>query len=70
MSTKKTPFPKPLPDNAQANGPKVALTLKITRPDHIRLMKLRVKQLEAGRDVSHQDILYDALRNYLQKNGV
>jgi hypothetical protein len=70
MSTKKAPSLKPVSDDAPANVPRVALTLKITKPDYIRLTKLRVKWLEAGRDVSHQDILYDALRNHLHKHGV
>jgi hypothetical protein len=48
----------------------VALTLKISKADHLRLMRLRLKELEAGRDVSHQDLLYAALKNHLHKHGV
>jgi hypothetical protein len=70
MNTKKTLSPKSALGDAQANGPRVALTLKITKPDYIRLSKLRLKELEAGRDVSHQDILYTALRNHLHRHAV
>ena len=50
--------------------PRVALTLKITKPDYVRLSKLRLKELEAGHDLTHQQILYDALRSHLKKRGV
>ena len=48
----------------------MALTLKISKTDYLRLMKLRLKLLEAGRNVSHQDILYDSLKTHLHKHGV
>ena len=67
---KKTPSTKPVSGDATANALRTALTLKITKPDYIRLTKLRLKLLEAGRDVSHQDILYDALITHLRKHGV
>jgi len=70
MRMKKAPSLKLAPSDAQMNADRVALTLKITQPDYLRLAKLRLKLLEAGRDVSHQDILSDALKTYLHKHGV
>ena len=67
MRVNSKPPSKPTMD---LTAPRVALTLKISKPDYIRLTKLRVKELEAGRDVSHQDILYEALQKHLLKRGV
>jgi len=67
---KKASSTKPVSGGAATNAPRTALTLKITKPDYIRLTKLRLKLLEAGQDVTHQDILYDALITHLRKHGV
>jgi len=59
--------------NAEANlssSPRVALTLKVSKLDYVRLTKLRLKELEAGHDLTHQEILYDALKIHLRKRGV
>lgn len=70
MSTTKAPSPKSAPSDAKTDADRVALTLKISKTDYLRLMKLRLKLLEAGRNVSHQDILYDSLKTHLHKHGV
>jgi hypothetical protein len=66
----KKPSSKSAPASTQTGISRVALTLKISKSDYLRLMKLRLKEVEAGREVSHQDLLYSALRNHLRKHGV
>lgn len=71
MGTKKTQSPGRVANGTKAAAAsRVALTLKVTKSDYVRLSKLRLKLLESGRDVSHQDILYDALETHLQKHHV
>ena len=61
---------KSMPRAVDAAVSRVALTLKISKDDYVRLTKLRLKELEAGRDVSHQDILYRALQSHMRRSGV
>jgi hypothetical protein len=68
MNTKKAPLSKS--SASDGTTPRVALTLKVTKSDYLRLSKLRLKLLESGRDSSHQDILQDALEAYFHKHGV
>jgi hypothetical protein len=70
MSTKVKNSSKPSTASAALGIPRVALTLKITRADYLRLGRLRLKELEKGHDLSHQEILYRALRDQFKKHGV
>jgi hypothetical protein len=69
MHLKSKTTPSATVDPAEA-VPRVALTLKITKADYVRLTRLKLKELEAGHDLTHQEILYTALRNHLNKRGV
>jgi hypothetical protein len=74
MSTKSKTSSRSSANATSKKEDRVALTLKVSKVDYIRLGKLRLKRLETGlktgNDLSHQEILYEALKRHLKESGV